>query len=198
MIIMKGLEEFRLTSGLAASIDKSTVFFCQVNQALKRAIMDVMPFEEGKLPVRYLGVPLISSNLIAANCKALIEKVDRRIDDWMNKALSFAGRLQLIVSVISSMFTYWASVLMLPASTVKELERKMKGFLWQKDEKDRAKSKERNARIFTDIKRRPTQIAKIILDTVRLKLVSMREVHVISNWKTRKRWDLERIVLHEA
>ncbi|KAK1421818.1 hypothetical protein QVD17_24468 [Tagetes erecta] len=143
MILMKGLEEFRLTSGLAASIDKSTVFFCQVNQALKRAIMDVMPFEEGKLPVRYLGVPLISSNLIAANCKALIEKVDRRIDDWMNKALSFAGRLQLIVSVISSMFTYWASVLMLPASTVKELERKMKGFLWQKDEKDRAKSKER-------------------------------------------------------
>ncbi|KAK1406216.1 hypothetical protein QVD17_41505 [Tagetes erecta] len=53
---------------------------------------------------------------------------------------------------------------------------------------------ERNARIFTDIKRRPTQITKIILDTVRLKLVSMREGHVISNWKTRKRWDLERIV----
>ncbi|KAK1424513.1 hypothetical protein QVD17_19843 [Tagetes erecta] len=112
--------------------------------------------------------------------KFLGTEIDRRIDDWMNKALSFAGRLQLIVSVVSSMFTYWASVLIMPASTVKELERKMKGFLWQKDGKDRAKSK----------------ITKIILDTVRLKLVSLREGHVISDWKTRKRWDLERIVLH--
>ncbi|KAK1431842.1 hypothetical protein QVD17_08560 [Tagetes erecta] len=114
--------------------------------------------------------------------KFLGTEFDRRIDDWMNKALSFAGRLQLIVSVVSSMFTYWASVLILPASTVKELERKMKGFLWQKDGKDRAKAK----------------ITKIILDTVRLKLVSLRETHVISNWKTRKRWDLERIVLHDG
>ncbi|KAK1414733.1 hypothetical protein QVD17_30484 [Tagetes erecta] len=47
MILMKGLEEFRLVSGLAASVEKSTVFFCQVPLAIKRAIMCVMPFEEG-------------------------------------------------------------------------------------------------------------------------------------------------------
>ncbi|KAK1441116.1 hypothetical protein QVD17_06954 [Tagetes erecta] len=37
------------------------------------------------------------------------------------------GRLQLLVSVISLMYVYWASVLVMPSSTVKDLERKMKG-----------------------------------------------------------------------
>ncbi|KAK1441316.1 hypothetical protein QVD17_07163 [Tagetes erecta] len=74
MILMKGLEEFRVVSGLAASVEKSTVFFCQVPLAIKRAIMCVMSFEEGKLPIRYLGVPLISSNLVASNCKTLLDK----------------------------------------------------------------------------------------------------------------------------
>ncbi|KAK1440845.1 hypothetical protein QVD17_06677 [Tagetes erecta] len=46
MILMKGLEEFRVVSGLAASVEKSTVFFCQVPLAIKCAIMCVMPFEE--------------------------------------------------------------------------------------------------------------------------------------------------------
>ncbi|KAK1408345.1 hypothetical protein QVD17_40048 [Tagetes erecta] len=138
--------------------------------------------------------------------KFLGTEFDRRIDDWMNKALSFAGRLQLIVSVVSSMFTYWASVLILPASTVKELERKMKGFLWQKDGKDRAKAKVAWRAVCLPKKEGGldkvadlvNEITKIILDTVRLKLVSLRETHVISNWKTRKRWDLERIVLHDG
>ncbi|KAK1424620.1 hypothetical protein QVD17_19953 [Tagetes erecta] len=140
-ILLKGLEEFKNGSGLTTSVAKSTVFFCQVPQRVKRAILAIMPFDEGKLPVKYLGVPLISTNLVASNCKILIEKVDRRIDDWKNKSLSFAGRLQLIVSVISSMYVYWASVLVLPSSTVKELEQKMKGFLWQKNSNERAKSK---------------------------------------------------------
>ncbi|KAK1414742.1 hypothetical protein QVD17_30493 [Tagetes erecta] len=116
-VLMKGLEEFKSYSGLTASVSKSTIFFCQVTLPIKRAILDIMPFEEGRLPIRYLGVPLISSNLIASYCKCLIDKVDRRIDDWMNKSLSFAGRLQLIVSVISSMYSYWASVFVLPSAT---------------------------------------------------------------------------------
>ncbi|KAK1421762.1 hypothetical protein QVD17_24370 [Tagetes erecta] len=39
------------------------------------------------------------------------------------------------------MYVYWASVLVLPSSIVKDLEQKMKGFLWQKNSNERAKSK---------------------------------------------------------
>ncbi|GKD78845.1 reverse transcriptase domain-containing protein, partial [Tanacetum coccineum] len=49
----------------------------------------------GELPVKYLGVPLISSRLLNKDCKIVVEKAKNRIGDWKNKSLSFAGRLQL-------------------------------------------------------------------------------------------------------
>ncbi|GJR81117.1 hypothetical protein Tco_0151902 [Tanacetum coccineum] len=58
---------------------------------------EVMPFEEDRLPVKYLGVPLVPSRLIYKDCKELIEKVEARVNDWKYKSLSIAGRLQLLI-----------------------------------------------------------------------------------------------------
>ncbi|KAK1408128.1 hypothetical protein QVD17_39762 [Tagetes erecta] len=49
-----------------------------------------------KLPVRYLGVPLVASRVRTSDCRALIEKVDNRVGDWKNKLLSFAVLLLLM------------------------------------------------------------------------------------------------------
>ncbi|GJY09569.1 hypothetical protein Tco_0377754, partial [Tanacetum coccineum] len=53
---------------------------------------------KGWLLVKYLRVPLVSSRLMIRDCKELVEKVQIRIQDWKNKSLSIAGRLQLIQS----------------------------------------------------------------------------------------------------
>ncbi|GKC04069.1 hypothetical protein Tco_0995679 [Tanacetum coccineum] len=58
---------------------------------------------QGSLPVKYLSVPLVSSRLIFRDCKELLEKVQIRVDDWKNKSLSIAGRLQLVKSVLGSL-----------------------------------------------------------------------------------------------
>ncbi|GJS42106.1 hypothetical protein Tco_0567149 [Tanacetum coccineum] len=82
-----------------------------------RVIMDSLDeFKKtsGLLPVKYLGVPLISLRLLNKDCKILVEKAKNRIEDWKNKSLSLAERLQLCKSVISSMHVYWASVLIIP------------------------------------------------------------------------------------
>ncbi|GJY32086.1 hypothetical protein Tco_0415581 [Tanacetum coccineum] len=55
-VIMDGLEEFKLTSGLVPSHPKSTAYFCNVLPHTKNAILSIMPFSEGELPVSYLGV----------------------------------------------------------------------------------------------------------------------------------------------
>jgi len=89
-----------------------------------------MPFVEGSLPVKYLGVPLVSSRLLYKDCKVLIEKPEGKILNWRNMMLSFAGRLQLIVSVLSAMHIYWASVFILPSRITLDFEAKMRGFLW--------------------------------------------------------------------
>nr|GEW10125.1 RNA-directed DNA polymerase, eukaryota, reverse transcriptase zinc-binding domain protein [Tanacetum cinerariifolium] len=53
----------------------------------------ILPFDEVHLPVKYLGVPLVSSRLVFRDCKELIEKVECRLNDWKNKSLSIAGGL---------------------------------------------------------------------------------------------------------
>ncbi|GJW57182.1 putative RNA-directed DNA polymerase, eukaryota, reverse transcriptase zinc-binding domain protein, partial [Tanacetum coccineum] len=63
-VIMDSLDEFKAVSGLVPSIPKSTVSFCNVLNHVKIDILNIMPFSEGDLPVKYLGVPLISSRLL--------------------------------------------------------------------------------------------------------------------------------------
>ncbi|GJW36520.1 hypothetical protein Tco_0059440, partial [Tanacetum coccineum] len=113
-LIMESLDEFQKSSGLVPSIPKSTTYFCNVRNHVKHAILNLMPFAEGELPVKYLGVPLISTRLLNRDCKILVERVLNRIGDWKNKSLSFAGCLQLCKFVISSMHVYWALDLVIP------------------------------------------------------------------------------------
>jgi hypothetical protein len=60
---------------------------------MKDVLLDELQMEEGHFPVRYLGVPLISSKLSAADYRVLIERITKRIDYWTSKQLSFDGRM---------------------------------------------------------------------------------------------------------
>ncbi|GJY93983.1 RNA-directed DNA polymerase, eukaryota, reverse transcriptase zinc-binding domain protein [Tanacetum coccineum] len=140
-VILDSLNEFKHVSGLVPSIPKSTAFFCNVLNHVKLGILNIMPFLEGELPVKYLGVPLISSRLLNKDCKILVEKAQNRIGDWKNKSLSFAGRLQLCTSVLSSMQVYWASVLAIPKGIISDIQQITRGFLWCNGDYKRGKAK---------------------------------------------------------
>ncbi|KAJ0442317.1 putative RNA-directed DNA polymerase [Helianthus annuus] len=130
-IIMDSLNSFRDMSGLVPSLSKSSSFFCNVPARVKTQILSLVPFTEGALPIKYLGVPLIASRLLKSDCKVLVDRISKRLLDWKTKFLSFAGRLQLINSVLAAMYSYWAAVFCLPVSIIKSIERIMKDFLWQ-------------------------------------------------------------------
>ncbi|GJV09459.1 putative RNA-directed DNA polymerase [Tanacetum coccineum] len=140
-VIMDSLEEFKNASGLTPSLPKSTAYFCNVLNYVKIDILSILPFEEGTLPVKYLGVPLVPSRLLFRDCTELVEKVKSRINDWKNKLLSFAGRTQLIRSVLASMHVYWASVFILPSRLMLDLEQLMRGFLWCQGDMRKGKAK---------------------------------------------------------
>nr|GEU58932.1 hypothetical protein [Tanacetum cinerariifolium] len=54
-VILESLDEFKMVSGLVPSIPKSTAYFCYVVHHAKLAILNIMSFSEGELPVKYLG-----------------------------------------------------------------------------------------------------------------------------------------------
>lgn len=68
-------------------------------------ILNIIPFAVGKLPVRYLCVPLITKKISVQDCKPLIDKVRNKVNDRRNKALSYAGRLtKSVIYYINKLF----------------------------------------------------------------------------------------------
>lgn len=74
MGIKEGLCQFQRLSGLTVSERKSNIFFGGCSNHFKNTIKGTLGFQEGVLPVRYLGLPLVSNMLKVRDCRPLIEK----------------------------------------------------------------------------------------------------------------------------
>lgn len=99
--IQHALTEFESLSGLSPSPGKSNIFFSGVHANSKKDILEVLGFKEGHLLVRYLGVPLLSTELKASDSKILVDKITARTKSWANRDLTYAGRIQLIKTIFS-------------------------------------------------------------------------------------------------
>jgi hypothetical protein len=72
-----------------------------------------------------------SSKLHVVDWIPVDEKLLKRLDSWKGSVLSFAGRLILINSCLSSIPTYYMSMHLLPKTILKRMDRTKKGFSWQ-------------------------------------------------------------------
>lgn len=91
---------FSEASGLGANVVKSSVYFGGVKQLDQDHILQDLQFFKGELPFRYLGVPLSTKRMIIVQCKPLIDKMLGRVTSWTTRFLSYAGRSQLVKSVL--------------------------------------------------------------------------------------------------
>lgn len=105
-IIKQALKDFEQLSSLKANPSKSSFVCSSVSDRMKALLLEDLQMKEGSLPIRYLGVPLISSKLSDADCRLLIDRIFGQLDSWTSKNLSFAGRLQLLSSVLYSLRIY--------------------------------------------------------------------------------------------
>ncbi|XP_077227034.1 uncharacterized protein LOC143860333 [Tasmannia lanceolata] len=100
------------------------------NMGTINRITFIFNFRTGTLPIRYLGLPLISSRLKRQDCLPLLDKLKKRIACWPNKFLSKAGRIELAKSVLSSFQTYWCSAFNLPVSILHSIDKISRDFIW--------------------------------------------------------------------
>ncbi|KAL2246943.1 UNVERIFIED_CONTAM: hypothetical protein Sindi_2546600 [Sesamum indicum] len=92
-VFKTGLDRFAEWSGLRLNVQKSHLIISRSAQGLREEMLEVLGFQEGVLPMRYLGLPLISSRLIVADCNPLLLKIDKCIAGWEGIALSYAGAI---------------------------------------------------------------------------------------------------------
>ena len=120
--ILRVFEEFDKMSGLKISMEKSTLFLAGVSAQNQEEIMSHFPFASGKLPVRYLGLPLLTKNMTVLDYLPLIEKIRKHIVSCTERYLSYAGRLQQIKSVITSLTSFWMAAFRLPSGCKRRLK----------------------------------------------------------------------------
>ncbi|XP_020262762.1 uncharacterized protein LOC109838753 [Asparagus officinalis] len=89
-------------------------------------------YSEGSIPVRYWGMPLISKKLTHLDCSPLLSKISEQFQGWQNRRnLSYAGRIQLIKSVIVGIQNYWTSnYYVLPIKVLQRIDKLCSDFLW--------------------------------------------------------------------
>ena len=105
------LTEFQDLSSLYPNPNKSDIFLSGALNAEKEQIIRILGFREGELPMKYLGVPLLSSRLKAVYCKGLLDRITSKVRHWTCRTLSYAGRVQLIHTGLLgiSLSLTWAS-----------------------------------------------------------------------------------------
>jgi len=81
-LVKECLDQFRYLSGLIPNPGKSDFFVCGVTSASRMELLSASGFTKRCLPVRYLGVPLISNWLIASDCRVLVDRIINRAKGW--------------------------------------------------------------------------------------------------------------------
>ncbi|XP_019240895.1 PREDICTED: uncharacterized protein LOC109220885 [Nicotiana attenuata] len=112
--IMKSFNQFSKASGLQANKGKNSIYFGGMGQQEQEQILQESGFTRGELPFKYLGVPLSTRKLTMIQWKPIIDKIVARITSRTARKLSYAGRSQLISSVLFGVQSYWAQVFILP------------------------------------------------------------------------------------
>lgn len=121
---------FAKVSGLKISMAKSTIYSAGMTDENRQELLNTFQFASGTLPVRYLGLPLLTRQMRKDDYQLLIEKIKMRISLWTNHFLSMAGRLQLIKSVLLSMVNFWMTGYKLSGQCINEINSLCSAFLW--------------------------------------------------------------------
>ncbi|XP_059294566.1 uncharacterized protein LOC132047555 [Lycium ferocissimum] len=130
MFLKEKFDLFSAASGLKTNLSKSQVYFGGVSNRVKEEILQVLGYEIGELPVKYMGVPLSTRRLNITQCMPLVAKMTARITSWMAKGLSYAGRVQMIRSGLFGIQSYWSQLFILPQKIIKLIEAICRSYLW--------------------------------------------------------------------
>lgn len=71
-LLMEGVRTFSSISGLQPNQSKSSCFFSSMKESVIQHTLEMTGFQRGCLPIKYLGLPLLSTQLYKRDCNALI------------------------------------------------------------------------------------------------------------------------------
>jgi hypothetical protein len=123
LLILKDiLQKIAISSGLKVSYHKSCLVPINVDAQKTELLAVSFGCIVGSFPFTYLGLPLGLTKPLVRDFAPLICRVERRLAT-SSQFLSYAGRLQLINSVLSSLPTYYMCSLKLLVTVIDVIDK---------------------------------------------------------------------------
>jgi hypothetical protein len=105
---------FEQLSGMKINYDKSDLLVVVVDDYRANEFARIFCCKRSEFPIKYLGVLLHLSKLRREDLQLVIDKIVKRIAGWKGRLLSYAGRLVLLKSCLTSISIYLLSVIKFP------------------------------------------------------------------------------------
>ena len=83
-----------------------------------------------ELTFKYLGVPLSTKKISVMQWHPLIDRIMSRINSWTARKLSYAGRTQLVQTMLFGVQSYWAQLFIFPAKIINLIESLCRNYIW--------------------------------------------------------------------
>lgn len=80
--ILRIFKAFAAMSRLKISLEKSTLYMAGTTGDQESEIHSCFPFASGQLPVRYLGLPLLTKKMTVNDYMPLVKKIRKRVSSW--------------------------------------------------------------------------------------------------------------------
>ncbi|XP_074313761.1 uncharacterized protein LOC141648954 [Silene latifolia] len=129
-ILIHSFEYFSKASGLVMNRGKSSIYYNSNDEHLIKEVEEITSMKRGSVPFKYLGINVSPKRLSILDCSSLVERIVERIKKLGSRKLSYAGRIVLIKSVLSSLHTYWARIFVLPKTVIARIEATSKYAWW--------------------------------------------------------------------
>ena len=122
-----------MVSGLKINFHKSLICGVGVEVGLVEQFAAQLNCLSQKLPIKYLGLPLGSNPGRKQVWQPVMERIKKKLSGWKRRFLSYAGRVTLIKSVLSSLPIFYMSLFKIPVCVAKEIDKIHARILWGGD-----------------------------------------------------------------
>ncbi|XP_074264051.1 uncharacterized protein LOC141586650 [Silene latifolia] len=129
-LMMKAYESFSKATGPVMNKSKSSLYCNGIDDQVLRDLEHITGMKRGTFPFTYLGVTFSPKRLSIMDCNCLVDHLVDRIRGLGSRKLSYAGRIVLIQSVLSTLHSYWARIFILLKAVISNIEGIGRSFLW--------------------------------------------------------------------
>ena len=129
--IYRELEDFRKQSGFTVSYEKTTLYRIGSLRHSDAQMYSLDQFKWSNEDITVLGVTIAHEDLVSKNYIEISGRVKNILQAWHNRGLSLIGKIQVVNTLIASLFVYKMMVLpMTPKNIIKNVENNIRDFIW--------------------------------------------------------------------